>query len=140
MLQQIVEDSHISTPEKSHNSTMSVVTRAIAKGIPPRVRSPGKTKKKAVPKPSKKPAPKHNKRNASEGSNDESEESNHELEQNQKAGKKYTKRQHIEPDVEMVDDAEPEPLVEEVEEDDPALSSNEVSSSKPSLRLCTHTC
>jgi len=105
-----------------HNGTMSTITRAIAKGIPPRVRSPGgKTKKKSALKPSTKPAPKHHKRNAQD---DESEETS-DNESEPKAKKKCSKRRRTEEspqsEVEVVDGAEPEPLVEEVEEDDPEI-------------------
>jgi len=118
---------------------MSAVTRAIAKGIPPKVHEPGKTKKKSAPKPSTKPAPKHHKRNATESSNDKSEGIS-DIESKPKAKKKKrTKQRRTEespqPDseVEIVDGAAPEPLVEEVEEDDPKIYGDEVSSN-PSLK------
>ena len=112
---------------------MPTVTRTVAKGIPPRVRSPSKSKKKSALKRPTKPAKKHHKRNASASGDDESEKtSESDGSEPKPKKKKRAKRQRLEEsdsEVEIVDDgAEPEPLVEEVREDDPArLSSDEVS-------------
>ena len=94
---------------------MPTVTWTLAKGIPPRVRSP-ETKKKST-----KPAPPKNKRKASKSDNDSSNETSSESgdsDPKPKPKRKAVKRQCKEPesDTETVDGAEPEPMVEEVEQ------------------------
>jgi hypothetical protein len=109
-------------------STMPTITRTVAKGIAPRVRSPARPKKK--PSASKHSAPKNNKRQKSQ-SNDDTDSSEDSDPKPKKGPKKAAKRQRIdisdaESGIEIVDQAEPEPVVEEVE-DNPDLPDDEVS-------------
>jgi len=113
---------------------MPTTTWTLAKGIPPRIRSPpckGGGKKAAQPKT----APKHHKRHASESGNeeclsDDTPESHSEKPKPKQKGKKHAKRhctkepeeeddddevEEVE-EVEEVDGAEPKPEVEEVDD------------------------
>jgi len=115
---------------------IGTVTRRAAKGIPPRVRSPPRTKQKPVPKN----APKNHKRHASESGNDESEEYDSDT-LGPKAHLKGKKRRRTEePDEEeIVDEEEEEPPMEEVEDVNGEQSGgNEVSRLDFPLKWCTH--
>src|SRR6266545_4375759 len=99
------------------NSTMPTVTRTLAKGIAPRVRSPKNKKKSALNHSSTKLGPQKNKRKASESDSDNDEslsDSDPKPKQKRKAAK-CQRTDEPESEIETVDAAEPEPIVEEVE-------------------------
>jgi hypothetical protein len=114
------------------------VTRRAAKGIPPRVRSPPKAKKKPVPKK----VGKNLKRHASEGSDEEVEpDSDNSVPKATK--KRHDKRQRIEEseEEEEIIDENVEPPIEDVEDVDAERSGDDEVSRlqvESSLKWRTH--
>jgi hypothetical protein len=116
------------------------VTRRVAKGIPPRVRSPPRTKKKPIPKK----VGKNLKRHASESSDEEVKQPNsgNSVPKATKKINKKHKRQRIEEpeEEEEIIDENVEPPIEDVEDVDAERSGDEVSKLQveSSLKWRTH--
>ena len=101
---------------KWNHSTMTITTRTIAKGIPPRVHAPKGKAKPLAKKTNTTKTTKSHKRAASDSENDEESTSN----DSEPPPKKNTKRRRIEDlesEVEVVEDVEPpEEDVEDVDD------------------------
>jgi hypothetical protein len=117
---------------------MPTITRTLAKGIAPRIRSPPRKRGRKNTTSKRKSAQKRHRGNDSESGDEESEETRDTDDSEPKPkGKKPTKRRRAEKsesEPELVDGAEPEPVVEEVEEHGPTLSGDDEVSTHPSLK------